>query len=70
MCKLQCAPDYAYGNRNIGPIPANSTLDFEVELLDWAPAGSKEAQDSFPFQTVLFVVCFGISLVLLKMFLQ
>lgn len=39
ICKLKCAPDYAYGNRNMGPIPANSTLDFEVELLDWTEPG-------------------------------
>lgn len=34
--KLTCSPDYAYGNQDVGGglIPANSTLIFDVELLD------------------------------------
>jgi len=32
---LTCKPEYAYGDRATGNIPANSTLQFEVELLEW-----------------------------------
>ncbi len=33
--KLTCPPDIAYGNRAVGRlIPANSTLNFEIELLE------------------------------------
>ena len=44
ICKLKkgqkaiitCPPEYAYGSREIpGVIPANSTLIFEVEVIDF-----------------------------------
>ena len=32
---VRIAPDYAYGNSGVGPIPGGSTLLFEIELLGW-----------------------------------
>ena len=32
--RLIIPPDLAYGNRNLGKIPANSTLIFDIEVLD------------------------------------
>jgi FKBP-type peptidyl-prolyl cis-trans isomerase len=36
--KLTCSPDYAYGDKAVGGdlIPANSTLIFDVELIDFS----------------------------------
>ena len=58
ICMLRCAPDYAYGNNNVGPIPANSTLDFEVELLDWSVNTGNESSTSVSF--LAFVVVCGL----------
>jgi FK506-binding protein 4/5 len=34
VCILTCLPEYAYGNQSMGLIPANSKLQFEIELLN------------------------------------
>eukprot|EP01134_Creolimax_fragrantissima_P001822 CFRG1822T1 len=51
---LTCAPEYAYGSQSPGAeIPANSTLNFEVELLYWysgediTPGGKKTREVTF-----------------------
>ncbi|KAK5583111.1 hypothetical protein RB653_004701 [Dictyostelium firmibasis] len=33
LFELTLSPEYGYGSRGVGPIPGNSTLYFEVELL-------------------------------------
>ena len=37
--KIVCPPDLAYGERGRSGIPPNSTLTFEIELLDVQPSG-------------------------------
>lgn len=35
---LTVGPEYGYGGRSAGPIPANSTLTFEMEVMGWEDA--------------------------------
>ena len=51
---LRCLPDYAYGSADRPKIPANSTLLFEVELLDWSKLEDiSEAKDKSIQKSVL-----------------
>lgn len=53
-CTLKCHPDVAYGTQAQGKIPANSTLIFEVELLDWTKDEDiSEKKDRSMMKTVL-----------------
>lgn len=40
--ELIIAPDYGYGSQAVGSIPANSTLIFQVQLLDVQPSSSTQ----------------------------
>ena len=40
---LICPPDYAYGKRAMGPIPANSPLKLSIEVVEIEPAKKPEA---------------------------
>lgn len=45
---LVITPDKAYGNQQVGPIPPNSTLIFDVEMVAIAPAGAEPVPPRFP----------------------
>jgi FK506-binding protein 4/5 len=53
-CILRCRSDYAYGAQSPSEsIPANSDLDFEVELLDWSNWKRVNSKDDFKKQIII-----------------
>ncbi len=42
------APEYAYGERGVSSIPANSTLNFEIELLDFGQKVKSKYDMDYP----------------------
>ena len=55
LCVITCQPLYAYGKHGIGPIPGDSVLVFEIELLDWH-MGSKDGDSQGNFLYLLLVL--------------
>lgn len=55
---IRVEPDYGYGSSSVGPIPANTVLFFEVEMID--------AQKDPPTNTLLL---FLLMLIVLTVFL-
>lgn len=51
---LTVGPEYGYGNRDVGPIPPNSTLTFEMEVMGWEKPSTMQA---YQWVGLLFVLC-------------
>ena len=43
---FNCPSDVAYGKRAMGPIPADATLQFDVELVDFEGSESPKKEES------------------------
>lgn len=49
---IRIEPDYGYGNRTVGPIPSNSTLYFEIEMID----AQKEPPNTVMYMLLMIIV--------------
>ena len=50
-CIFTCEPEYAYGKVQVGPIPPNEKVTYEVELLGWE-GQTKESVALLPLVTM------------------
>ena len=66
--EVRIAPDYGYGSRDEGPIPANSTLTFDIELLGWQ-MGTKPQNDLKDNDLMMSVFLIAVSLMLAAYFI-
>jgi FKBP-type peptidyl-prolyl cis-trans isomerase len=56
-CQVVLPPSLAYGSRGVGPIPANSTLIFEIQLHEWTDKGpSGGAGSTVTRVAIIFVI--------------
>ena len=55
---LTIKPDWGYGSNEAGPIPANSVLIFDVQLLSWKDPTLLESITSLPWFLIFsFFMC-------------
>ena len=55
---LTVGPEYGYGGRDMGPIPPNSTLTFEMEVMGWEKPSTIQTYQWVGFLVVLCCIVY------------